>query len=152
MLVPSMTQCLEWILIYGFSDTRSEGERGVSDQNEQHTQKMDNLQNPGLTTTYSGHIQNATVARISPSGYYCASADVTGKGKQSGISLRTTPSLRIHSFIVVNIWDVVGEEQIVKGEYKVISGRVYVMFLLFTVFNLVLCAPVLIIGLLVLQQ
>ena len=30
--------------------------------------------------------------------------------------------------IVVNIWDVVGEEQIVKGEYKVISGRVYVIF------------------------
>ena len=29
---------------------------------------------------------------------------------------------------VVNIWDVLGEEQIVKGEYKVISGRVYVMF------------------------
>ena len=26
--------------------------------------------------------------------------------------------------ILVNIWDVVGEEQIVKGEYKVISGRV----------------------------
>ena len=38
-------------------------------------------QNPGLTTTYSGHVQNATVARISPSGYYCASADVTGKGR-----------------------------------------------------------------------
>ena len=38
------------------------------------------IQNPGLTISYSGHIQNATVARLSPSGYYCASADITGKG------------------------------------------------------------------------
>ncbi|KAF9530217.1 WD40-repeat-containing domain protein [Crepidotus variabilis] len=61
------------------------------------------LKNPGATTIYSGHIQNTTVARISPSGYYCASADVTGK---------------------VNVWDVVGEDQILKGEYRVLSGRV----------------------------
>ncbi|KAF8893170.1 WD40-repeat-containing domain protein [Gymnopilus junonius] len=61
------------------------------------------LKNPALTTAYSGHIQNATVARISPSGYYCASADITGK---------------------VNVWDVVGEDQVLKGEYRVISGRV----------------------------
>lgn len=37
-------------------------------------------QNPLLTTAYSGHVQNTTVARISPSGYYCASADITGTG------------------------------------------------------------------------
>ena len=37
--------------------------------------------------------------------------------------------------IVVNIWDVVGEEQIVKGEYKVISGRVYVIFSLLRLFT-----------------
>lgn len=43
------------------------------------------VQNPGLTTAYSGHIQNATVARLAPSGYYCASADVTGQG----VSLRS---------------------------------------------------------------
>ncbi|KIM46699.1 hypothetical protein M413DRAFT_440287 [Hebeloma cylindrosporum] len=61
------------------------------------------LKNPGLTTSYSGHIQNATVARLSPSGYYCASADITGK---------------------VNVWDTVGEDQVLKGEYRVISGRV----------------------------
>ncbi|CAA7264403.1 unnamed protein product [Cyclocybe aegerita] len=61
------------------------------------------LKNPSLTAVYSGHIQNATVARISPSGYYCASADITGK---------------------VNVWDTVGEDQVLKGEYKVISGRV----------------------------
>ncbi|KAF8962540.1 WD40-repeat-containing domain protein [Flammula alnicola] len=57
--------------------------------------------NPGLTTAYSGHIQNATVARLSPS---------------------VLPM--IHA---VKIWDVVGEDQILKGEYKVISGRVYVL-------------------------
>ncbi|KAF4618556.1 hypothetical protein D9613_010054 [Agrocybe pediades] len=62
-----------------------------------------NLKNPELSTAYSGHIQNATVARISPSGYYCASADITGK---------------------VNVWDVVGEEQTLKGEYRVISGKI----------------------------
>ena len=39
------------------------------------------IQNPSHTAVYSGHIQNATVARISPSGYYCASADITGKGE-----------------------------------------------------------------------
>ena len=44
-----------------------------------------------------------------------------------------TDSLLNVDLFVVNIWDVVGEEQIVKGEYKVISGRVYVMFFLSTV-------------------
>ncbi|KAF9010086.1 WD40 repeat-like protein [Cyathus striatus] len=47
--------------------------------------------------------QNTTVARFSPSGYYCASADVTG---------------------TVKVWDTVGEDQIVKGDYKVVSGRI----------------------------
>ncbi|KIJ98804.1 hypothetical protein K443DRAFT_133309 [Laccaria amethystina LaAM-08-1] len=59
--------------------------------------------NPGLSVTYAGHIQNATVARISPSGYYCASADAGG---------------------TVRVWDTVGEDQVLKGEYKVISGRI----------------------------
>ncbi|KAJ3552698.1 hypothetical protein NM688_g4017 [Phlebia brevispora] len=61
------------------------------------------LKNPSLVTSYSGHVQNATVARISPSGYYCASGDVTG---------------------TVRIWDIVGEDQTLKGEYKVISGPI----------------------------
>ncbi|PPR06738.1 hypothetical protein CVT24_013047 [Panaeolus cyanescens] len=61
------------------------------------------LKNPGLTVSYSGHIQNATVARLSPTGYYCASADITGK---------------------VNVWDTVGEDQTLKGEYRVISGKI----------------------------
>ncbi|GLB42129.1 putative WD domain, G-beta repeat [Lyophyllum shimeji] len=62
-----------------------------------------NLNNPLLSTTYSEHVHNATVARISPSGYYCASADTNG---------------------TVRVWDTVGEDQTLKGEYKVISGRI----------------------------
>ncbi|KAF8068843.1 WD40 repeat-like protein [Lyophyllum atratum] len=61
------------------------------------------LKNALLSTTYSGHVHNATVARFSPSGYYCASADVSG---------------------TVRVWDTVGEDQTLKGEYKVISGRI----------------------------
>lgn len=71
---------------------------------------------------YSGHIQNATVARISPSGYYCASADITGKG-----GFRSTRSVGCYNSLIllVNVWDVVGEDQVLKGEYRVISGRMY---------------------------
>ncbi|EIN08347.1 WD40 repeat-like protein [Punctularia strigosozonata HHB-11173 SS5] len=61
------------------------------------------LNNPGLSVAYNGHTQNTTVARISPSGFYCASADVGG---------------------IVRIWDIVGEDQTLKGEFKVISGRI----------------------------
>ncbi|KAH9951566.1 WD40 repeat-like protein [Amylocystis lapponica] len=61
------------------------------------------LKDAAVATTYAGHVQNTTVARISPSGYYCASADVTG---------------------TVRVWDTVGEDQVLKGEYKVITGRV----------------------------
>lgn len=61
------------------------------------------LKNPSAAVTYAGHVQITTVARTSPSGYYCASGDVTG---------------------TVRIWDIVGEDQSLKGEYKVISGRI----------------------------
>ncbi|KAJ6558029.1 WD40 repeat-like protein [Mycena capillaripes] len=61
------------------------------------------LNNPLLATAYTGHVQNTTVARISPSGYYCASADATG---------------------TVRVWDTVGDEQILKGEYRVFAGRI----------------------------
>ncbi|KAN0060373.1 WD40 repeat-like protein [Thecaphora frezii] len=53
--------------------------------------------------TYSQHPHPVTVARFSPSGYYCASADQSG---------------------TVRVWDLVGAEQILKGEYKVIAGRI----------------------------
>ncbi|KAL0959696.1 hypothetical protein HGRIS_011391 [Hohenbuehelia grisea] len=62
-----------------------------------------NINDPATTVAYTGHVQNPTVARISPSGYYCASADAGG---------------------TVRVWDTVGEEQVLKGEYKVISGKI----------------------------
>ncbi|KAK2461222.1 hypothetical protein APHAL10511_006749 [Amanita phalloides] len=52
---------------------------------------------------YSEHAHPTTVARISPSGYYCASADVSG---------------------TVRIWDTIGQDNVLKGEYKVISGPI----------------------------
>ncbi|KAI0356078.1 WD40 repeat-like protein [Trametes cingulata] len=61
------------------------------------------VQDAAVATAYAGHVHPATVARIAPSGYYCASADTSG---------------------TVRIWDTVGEDQTLKGEYKVISGRV----------------------------
>jgi len=61
------------------------------------------LKNTSVVLAYSGHVKNTTVARISPSGYYCASADVGGG---------------------VRIWDAVGEGQILKAEYQVLGGRI----------------------------
>ncbi|KAI5117164.1 hypothetical protein M0805_001022 [Coniferiporia weirii] len=61
------------------------------------------LKGKSITKAYSGHSRNVTVARFSPTGYYCASADVEG---------------------TVRVWDTVGEENILKGEYRAISGRV----------------------------
>ncbi|KZV85264.1 WD40 repeat-like protein [Exidia glandulosa HHB12029] len=60
------------------------------------------LNTPEVGITYSGHVQPATVARISPSGYYCASADASG---------------------TVRVWDIAGTDQALKGEYKVIAGK-----------------------------
>ncbi|CAE6449736.1 unnamed protein product [Rhizoctonia solani] len=53
--------------------------------------------------TYSQHVQPATVARISPSGYYCASADSGGN---------------------VRVWDIAGTDQVLKSEKKAISGKI----------------------------
>ncbi|KAJ8454420.1 hypothetical protein ONZ45_g19315 [Pleurotus djamor] len=61
------------------------------------------LNNPAASIAYSQHIKDPTAARLSPSGYYCASADISG---------------------TVRVWDTVGDEQILKGEYKVLGGRV----------------------------
>lgn len=44
-----------------------------------------------------------TVAKISPSGYYCASADAGG---------------------TVRVWDLAGTDQVLKAEVKVIAGRI----------------------------
>ncbi|KAI0346150.1 WD40 repeat-like protein [Trametopsis cervina] len=61
------------------------------------------LKNPSSVIANSGHVKNTTVARISPTGFYCASADIGG---------------------TVRVWDIAGEDQILKGEYKVLSGRI----------------------------
>ncbi|KIP12112.1 hypothetical protein PHLGIDRAFT_27517 [Phlebiopsis gigantea 11061_1 CR5-6] len=61
------------------------------------------LKNPAAVASYAGHVQNATVAKISPTGYYCASGDASG---------------------TVRVWDLVGEDQSLKGEYRVIGGRI----------------------------
>ncbi|KAF9269416.1 WD40 repeat-like protein [Marasmius fiardii PR-910] len=88
-------------------------ERGQSTKLSAHKNKIiyangksvivHDLANTTASVAYAGHVQNTTVARISPSGYYCASADALG---------------------TVRIWDTVGEDQVLKGEYKVISGRI----------------------------
>ncbi|TFL01445.1 WD40-repeat-containing domain protein [Pterulicium gracile] len=64
---------------------------------------LHDINNPGLSTAYAGHTQNVTVAKISPTGYYCASADAHG---------------------TVRVWDLVGEDQTLKGEYRAIAGRI----------------------------
>ncbi|KAJ9125472.1 hypothetical protein QFC22_000433 [Naganishia vaughanmartiniae] len=61
------------------------------------------LSDPTKSVTYSQHTQTATVARISPSGYYCASADVAGN---------------------VRIWDIAGSDQVLKLAARPLSGRI----------------------------
>ncbi|KAG0142423.1 hypothetical protein CROQUDRAFT_662591 [Cronartium quercuum f. sp. fusiforme G11] len=55
------------------------------------------------STAYTGHVQSTTVAKFSPSGNYVASGDVTG---------------------AVRVWDVAGEDQVLKVEVKAIAGRI----------------------------
>ncbi|THH06015.1 hypothetical protein EW145_g4377 [Phellinidium pouzarii] len=59
--------------------------------------------NPSTSKAYTGHSRTVTVARFSPTGFYCASADTAG---------------------TVRVWDTIGEENILKGEYRAISGQV----------------------------
>lgn len=62
------------------------------------------LDDPHGTTLYAQHAQPVTVARISPSGYYVASADASGK---------------------VRVWDIAGDEQTLKLEVAALGGRVH---------------------------
>lgn len=55
------------------------------------------------SVSYSGHVRPTTVAKFSPSGFYVASGDSAG---------------------TVRVWDVAGEDQILKVEVKAISGRI----------------------------
>ncbi|WVQ79093.1 hypothetical protein IAT38_001187 [Cryptococcus sp. DSM 104549] len=61
------------------------------------------LNHTGLSHAYTQHTQATTVARFSPSGYYCASADVAGN---------------------VRIWDVTQKENILKLETRPLSGKI----------------------------
>lgn len=55
------------------------------------------------TIVYAQHAHPTTVAKISPSGYYCASADVSGN---------------------VRVWDLAGTDQVLKLEIKALGGRI----------------------------
>jgi WD40 repeat protein len=78
------------------------GEKVVYCQNRTvFVRSLTDASKPALA--YSQHTQPTTVARISPTGYYCASADQAGN---------------------VRVWDLVGDEQIIKSEVKVIAGRI----------------------------
>ena len=84
---------------------------------------------------YSGHVQSTTVARISPSGYYAASADIHGNGAclvfcmdATMVLISVYPSL-CFSARVVRIWDTVGADQVLKAEYKVLGGKMCVALL-----------------------
>lgn len=60
------------------------------------------IDNPADCKQYTGHTAATTVARFSPSGFYIASGDVSGK---------------------VRVWDAV-EAVNTKGDYGIISGRI----------------------------
>ncbi|KAK7550195.1 WD repeat-containing protein 2 [Phyllosticta citricarpa] len=61
-----------------------------------------NIDDPSVSKQYTNHQAATTVARFSPSGFYVASADVSGS---------------------VKIWDCVGEGT-TKGDYHIIAGRI----------------------------
>ncbi|KAJ2159353.1 WD40 repeat-like protein [Coemansia sp. RSA 552] len=61
------------------------------------------LAEPEKAWEYTGHAVATTVARFSPSGYYVASGDVSGK---------------------VRIWDSINDEHILKSEFQPIAGRI----------------------------
>jgi WD repeat-containing protein 1 (actin-interacting protein 1) len=62
------------------------------------------IDNPALSTQYTQHTTPTTVARFSPSGFYCASGDSAGS---------------------VRVWDCSPNGPgLTKGEYAIISGRI----------------------------
>ncbi|AEO59263.1 hypothetical protein MYCTH_2307420 [Thermothelomyces thermophilus ATCC 42464] len=60
------------------------------------------IDDPSISKQYTGHTATTTVAKFSPSGFWVASGDVSGK---------------------VRVWDAV-EAVNTKGEYAIISGRI----------------------------
>jgi len=91
----------------------STGERGTAikfDSNEKGSivyaagrsifiKNLDTLE----SVSYSGHVRPTTVAKFSPSGFYVASGDSAGN---------------------VRVWDIAGEDQVLKVEVKAISGKI----------------------------
>ncbi|KAL2260952.1 hypothetical protein VTK26DRAFT_4906 [Humicola hyalothermophila] len=61
-----------------------------------------NIDDPSICKQYTGHTTTTTVAKFSPSGFWVASGDISGK---------------------VRVWDAV-EAVNTKGEYAIISGRI----------------------------
>ena len=59
---------------------------------------------PANAELYLQHVANATCAAVSPSGYYCASGDESGK---------------------LRIWDTTQEEHILANEFPVLSGKIH---------------------------
>ncbi|CAF0949424.1 unnamed protein product [Brachionus calyciflorus] len=62
-----------------------------------------NIDNPLECDVYTEHSQQVNIARYSPSGFYIASADQSGK---------------------VRIWDTVNKEHILKNEFQPLSGSI----------------------------
>lgn len=61
------------------------------------------IENPGISDTYTQHSVQATAACYAPSGFYIASGDNSGK---------------------IRIWDTTQKEHILKYEYQPISGKI----------------------------
>lgn len=61
------------------------------------------IDDPSISTQYTAHAAIVNVARFSPSGYYVASGDASGK---------------------VRVWDCVGEDMNTKGDFGIISGPI----------------------------
>ncbi|CAG9568349.1 unnamed protein product [Danaus chrysippus] len=61
------------------------------------------IENPAISDVYTEHSCQVNVAKYSPSGFYIASGDVSGK---------------------VRIWDTVNKEHILKNEFQPIGGPI----------------------------
>ncbi|XP_072109131.1 WD repeat-containing protein 1 [Mobula birostris] len=62
-----------------------------------------NIENPGIADIYTEHARQVQVAQYSPSGYYIASGDISGK---------------------VRVWDTTQKEHLLKIEYQPFAGPV----------------------------
>ncbi|CAJ1051470.1 WD repeat-containing protein 1 [Xyrichtys novacula] len=62
-----------------------------------------NIDNPAIADIYTEHAHTVAVAKYSPSGFYIASGDVTGK---------------------IRIWDTTQKEHILKNEYTPFAGQI----------------------------